>query len=99
MDDYFLFSMDKTKKKSTRRARRELTADLAREDDVDWLQQQVAKRRVKRDFENEFNPKLGKRRRRRDSNILYTSDLQPAFEPNDEWWAEQWYLVSNKMSN
>ncbi|VDN02135.1 unnamed protein product [Thelazia callipaeda] len=49
-DEYFLFESRQTKKRSTRRRRNAQTTSIAREPNVEWIEQQVAKKRVKRDY-------------------------------------------------
>ncbi|KAI6179775.1 Proprotein convertase subtilisin/kexin type 6 [Aphelenchoides besseyi] len=48
--DYFLFQDIRGKKRSFRRTRSLTTSSLSREPNVSWMEQQIVKRRVKRDF-------------------------------------------------
>ncbi|KAK6106499.1 Subtilase family protein [Brugia pahangi] len=49
-DEYFLFESRQTRKRSTRRRRNAQTNSIAREPKVEWIEQQIAKKRVKRDY-------------------------------------------------
>uniref|UniRef100_A0A0R3RT93 P/Homo B domain-containing protein n=1 Tax=Elaeophora elaphi TaxID=1147741 RepID=A0A0R3RT93_9BILA len=49
-DEYFLFESPQTRKRSTRRRRNAQTNSIAREPKVEWIEQQVAKKRVKRGY-------------------------------------------------
>lgn len=50
-DEYFLFESLQDKKRSSRRTRSAQAAYITREPQVQWIEQQVAKKRVKRGFE------------------------------------------------
>ncbi|CAG9537960.1 unnamed protein product [Cercopithifilaria johnstoni] len=49
-DEYFLFESPRTRKRSTRRRRNAQTNSIAREPQVEWIEQQIAKKRVKRGY-------------------------------------------------
>uniref|UniRef100_A0A915PJF1 P/Homo B domain-containing protein n=1 Tax=Setaria digitata TaxID=48799 RepID=A0A915PJF1_9BILA len=49
-DEYFLFESRQTRKRSTRRRRNAQTNSIAREPKVEWVEQQIAKKRVKRGY-------------------------------------------------
>ncbi|VDK61594.1 unnamed protein product [Onchocerca ochengi] len=49
-DEYFLFESRQTRKRSTRHRRNAQTNSIAREPKVKWIEQQIAKKRVKRDY-------------------------------------------------
>ncbi|EFO24176.2 hypothetical protein LOAG_04307, partial [Loa loa] len=49
-DEYFLFESRQTRKRSTRPRRNAQTNSIAREPKVEWIEQQIAKKRVKRGY-------------------------------------------------
>lgn len=51
-DEYFLFESLQARKRSSRRTRSAQTIYITREPHVQWIEQQVAKRRVKRDYDS-----------------------------------------------
>uniref|UniRef100_A0A914ZFZ0 P/Homo B domain-containing protein n=1 Tax=Panagrolaimus superbus TaxID=310955 RepID=A0A914ZFZ0_9BILA len=102
-DNYFLFIKHNVRTKSSRKARRSLDRVLGNDGKVLKLEQQVAKKRVKRGYQ-----KIVKRHERSSSRwnhhygLLGNSidedfnevprQLTPFIPPNDPLWPEMWYL-------
>uniref|UniRef100_A0AC34QLT6 P/Homo B domain-containing protein n=1 Tax=Panagrolaimus sp. JU765 TaxID=591449 RepID=A0AC34QLT6_9BILA len=96
-ENYFLFVKNNIRTKSPRKARRSLDKMLSSDGHVINLEQQIVKRRVKRDF------KRFERSSRWDmkSNDIYDNSVdqgqgysndKPFIPPNDPLWADMWYL-------
>lgn len=90
-DEYFLFRDERTRSRSSRKARSLTANQLQHEPEVAWIEQQVARRRVKRGYrkyrhteDNEIvdddNPLVSKSRNRKHP------------DPNDPLWTDMWYL-------
>ena len=83
MDDHYEFEHPRISKRSTDSAV-DQHALLENHPHVHWLEQQVAKTRVKRDFSAEDEPI---KREKRDVSF------------NDPKWPKMWYLVSTLCSH
>ncbi|CAD5208442.1 unnamed protein product [Bursaphelenchus xylophilus] len=105
--DYFLFKDARGKSRSVRRSRSLASVSLQRDPSVTWLQQQVAKRRVKRDFFSDDRPHSYTPRRidaSPDYRVIHDDIFHKNNElggqnyrkkygtPNDPYWKDMWYL-------
>uniref|UniRef100_A0A914UZT1 P/Homo B domain-containing protein n=1 Tax=Plectus sambesii TaxID=2011161 RepID=A0A914UZT1_9BILA len=78
-ENFFLFESFAVRPRTRRRTRSAQTASISREYSVQWLRQQVAKRRVKR----------GHRALQRQHT---ETNLSGPYNPNDPLWSNMWYL-------
>ncbi|CAB04086.1 Furin-like protease kpc-1 [Caenorhabditis elegans] len=93
-DEYYLFRDDRKKSRSSRKTRSLSANQLQHEEDVMWMEQQVAKRRVKRGYR--------RIRRHTDDNDIFEEDDDGTQisksrnrkhpDPNDPLWTDMWYL-------
>ncbi|PAV59977.1 hypothetical protein WR25_18047 isoform F [Diploscapter pachys] len=96
-EEYFLFRNVQQRPRSTRKARSLQLNALQHESRVIWIEQQVARKRVKRDFQ-----KIHRSKRHSENDIEFDSEemsqvsrsrtnrRQP--DPNDPLWTDMWYL-------
>uniref|UniRef100_A0A0N4ZN75 P/Homo B domain-containing protein n=1 Tax=Parastrongyloides trichosuri TaxID=131310 RepID=A0A0N4ZN75_PARTI len=96
--DYFLFRNPNLKQRSRRKTRSLDTISLSREHDVVWMEQQVAKRRVKRGYKKqnnieELSPKMRLLSKKGSLNFFDEEKQNiKLLNPNDALWEDMWYL-------
>ncbi|CAL2027284.1 unnamed protein product [Caenorhabditis brenneri] len=92
-DEFYLFRDDRKKSRSSRKTRSLSANQLQHEEEVVWMEQQVAKRRVKRGYQ--------RIRRHTDDNEIIEEDESAQVsksrnrkhpDPNDPLWTDMWYL-------
>ncbi|CAI5438855.1 unnamed protein product [Caenorhabditis angaria] len=98
--DYYLFRDGRRHSRSNRKTRSLAANQLQHETEVEWMEQQIAKRRVKRGFrrlrhtednqiiEEDEDAQISKSR---------TNRKQP--DPNDPLWTDMWYLNRGEYSD
>lgn len=105
--DYFLFRDNRGKSRSVRRSRSLSSTSLSRDPDVSWMQQQVAKKRVKRDYKYNDHPHAFVQRRidsqpnyrlihddifHKNNEVGGQSYRKTYGTPDDPYWKDMWYL-------
>lgn len=92
-EEYFLFRNSALRKRNSRKTRSLQVNSISHEQDVTWMEQQIAKKRVKRDFRR---PKRAKYTENDlefgDDSFVSKSRNRPHFDPNDPHWTDMWYL-------
>ncbi|CAB3408784.1 unnamed protein product [Caenorhabditis bovis] len=90
-DEYFLFRDERRRSRSNRKTRSLSLNQLQHDHSVTWMEQQVAKRRVKRDY---------RKYRHVGNNDIFENDESQVSksrnrkhpDPNDPLWTDMWYL-------
>ncbi|VDM52739.1 unnamed protein product [Angiostrongylus costaricensis] len=101
-EDYFLFRNVNQRTRSSRKSRSLQLKRISHEPEILWLEQQVAKKRVKRDGDRH------RQRHGRPTNVWHISENDITFgeddmlvsksrnrkqpDPNDPLWTDMWYL-------
>ncbi|VDN58138.1 unnamed protein product [Dracunculus medinensis] len=101
-DEYYLFELPTKQRRSSRRTRSIQASNIAHEPHVVWIEQQIAKKRVKRGFKSHFsheeldneyhiriNKKTSIRNKQNNKDVLTSNDT---YNLNDPLWADMWYL-------
>ncbi|CAJ0962979.1 unnamed protein product, partial [Mesorhabditis belari] len=89
--EYFIFLRPNERRKATRKTRSLYVNGLSHEPEVLWMEQQVAKKRVKRDFRR-VRRNLADNEVLEESQISKSRNRKPKFDPNDPLWTDMWYL-------
>ncbi|CAI4227597.1 unnamed protein product [Auanema sp. JU1783] len=103
-EDYFLFRNANQRTRSSRKSRSLQLNAITHEPEITWVEQQVAKKRVKRDFRRyQRNSRMHDDTNdiiyNEDDSLVSKSRNRKYPDPNDPLWTDMWYLNRADLSS